>query len=48
MCCASDILEGGRGVVQIAVTVAELIRFQQSRSPSHPPILAMSNNEDLN
>ena len=40
MCCASDILEGGRGVVRVAVTVAELLRFHQSRSPVHTPISA--------
>ncbi|XP_060822792.1 leucine-rich repeat and calponin homology domain-containing protein isoform X2 [Bombus pascuorum] len=33
VCCASDVLEGGRGVVRVAVTVSELLRFHQSRSP---------------
>ncbi|KAF7996828.1 hypothetical protein HCN44_002474 [Aphidius gifuensis] len=33
VCCASDVLEGGRGVVRVAVTVAELLRFHQNRSP---------------
>ncbi|XP_020286310.1 leucine-rich repeat and calponin homology domain-containing protein 1 isoform X2 [Pseudomyrmex gracilis] len=33
VCCASDVLEGGRGVVRVAVTVAELLRFHQTRSP---------------
>ncbi|XP_031846948.1 leucine-rich-repeats and calponin homology domain protein isoform X3 [Nomia melanderi] len=33
VCCASDVLEGGRGVVRVAVTVSELLRFHQARSP---------------
>ncbi|EFN88861.1 Leucine-rich repeat and calponin-like proteiny domain-containing protein 3 [Harpegnathos saltator] len=33
VCCASDVLEGGRGVVRVAVTVSELLRFHQTRSP---------------
>ncbi|XP_043283913.1 leucine-rich repeat and calponin homology domain-containing protein isoform X2 [Venturia canescens] len=33
VCCSSDVLEGGRGVVRVAVTVAELLRFHQTRSP---------------
>ncbi|XP_015610286.2 leucine-rich repeat and calponin homology domain-containing protein 3 isoform X2 [Cephus cinctus] len=35
VCCASDVLEGGRGVVRVAVTVSELLRFHQTRSPLH-------------
>ncbi|KAK0159235.1 hypothetical protein PV328_010142 [Microctonus aethiopoides] len=35
VCCASDVLEGGRGIVRVAVTVAELLRFHQTRSPMH-------------
>lgn len=34
ICCASDVLEG-RGLVQVAVTVAELLKFHQPRSPAH-------------
>ncbi|XP_012289225.1 leucine-rich repeat and calponin homology domain-containing protein 1 isoform X2 [Orussus abietinus] len=33
VCCASDVLEGGRGIVRVAVTVSELLRFHQARSP---------------
>ncbi|XP_011311896.1 leucine-rich repeat and calponin homology domain-containing protein 1 isoform X2 [Fopius arisanus] len=41
VCCASDVLEGGRGVVRVAVTVSELLRFHQTRSPmtTAPPII---------
>ena len=35
VCCASDVLEGGRSVVRVAVTVSELLRFHQTRSPLH-------------
>jgi hypothetical protein len=34
ICCASDVLEG-RGLVQVAITVAELLKFHQPRSPAH-------------
>ncbi|KAL0274087.1 UNVERIFIED_CONTAM: hypothetical protein PYX00_006603 [Menopon gallinae] len=34
ICCASDILEG-RGLVQVSITVAELLRFHTPRSPAH-------------
>ncbi|XP_063245066.1 leucine-rich repeat and calponin homology domain-containing protein isoform X4 [Bacillus rossius redtenbacheri] len=34
ICCASDVLEG-RGLVQVAITVVELLRFFQPRSPGH-------------
>ncbi|XP_049771863.1 leucine-rich repeat and calponin homology domain-containing protein-like [Schistocerca cancellata] len=34
ICCASDVLEG-RGLVQVAITVSELLRFHQPRSPAH-------------
>ncbi|XP_067007214.2 leucine-rich repeat and calponin homology domain-containing protein isoform X2 [Anabrus simplex] len=34
ICCAADVLEG-RGTVQVAITVAELLKFHQPRSPSH-------------
>lgn len=36
VCCAGDILEG-RGLVQVAITVGELLRFHQPRSPAHGP-----------
>uniref|UniRef100_A0A1B6GPQ1 Calponin-homology (CH) domain-containing protein n=1 Tax=Cuerna arida TaxID=1464854 RepID=A0A1B6GPQ1_9HEMI len=36
VCCAGDVLEG-RGLVQVAITVAELLRFHQPRSPAHIP-----------
>lgn len=34
MCCAADVLEG-KGAVQVAITVCELLRFhtQQIKSP---------------
>ncbi|XP_058789032.1 leucine-rich repeat and calponin homology domain-containing protein isoform X2 [Phymastichus coffea] len=35
LCCTSDVLEAGRGIVRIAVTVAELLRFHQTRTPLH-------------
>lgn len=34
VCCAADVLEG-RGLVQVAITVAELLRFQSPKSPLH-------------
>ena len=34
VCCAADVLEG-RGLVQVAITVAELMRFHTPRSPAH-------------
>jgi hypothetical protein len=34
ICCASDVLEG-RGLVQVAITVAELLKFHHPRSPAH-------------
>jgi hypothetical protein len=34
VCCAADVLEG-RGLVQIAITVTELLRFHSPRSPLH-------------
>ncbi|KAK7793709.1 hypothetical protein R5R35_007868 [Gryllus longicercus] len=34
ICCASDVLEG-RGTVQVAITVTELLKFHQPRSPTH-------------
>nr|CAI5867857.1 unnamed protein product [Callosobruchus analis] len=34
MCCASDVLEG-RGLVQVAITVSELLRFHTPKSPLH-------------
>nr|CAD7573360.1 unnamed protein product [Timema californicum] len=34
VCCAADVLEG-RGLVQVAITVAELLKFHQPRSPAH-------------
>ncbi|CAH1130497.1 unnamed protein product [Ceutorhynchus assimilis] len=34
VCCASDVLEG-KGLVQVAVTVTELLRFHSPRSPLH-------------
>ncbi|XP_060519079.1 leucine-rich repeat and calponin homology domain-containing protein isoform X2 [Cylas formicarius] len=34
ICCAADVLEG-KGLVQVAVTVMELIRFHSPRSPLH-------------
>ncbi|XP_044268150.1 leucine-rich repeat and calponin homology domain-containing protein isoform X2 [Tribolium madens] len=37
VCCAADVLEG-RGLVQIAITVTELLRFHSPRSPLHNPI----------
>ncbi|CAO1348872.1 unnamed protein product [Diamesa hyperborea] len=33
MCCAADVLEG-RGLVQVAITVSELVKFQQSTPPN--------------
>ncbi|XP_034938799.1 leucine-rich repeat and calponin homology domain-containing protein isoform X2 [Chelonus insularis] len=44
ICCASDILEGGRGMVRVAVTVAELLQFHQTRSPSNNSSLLTLNN----
>ncbi|XP_015190855.1 PREDICTED: leucine-rich repeat and calponin homology domain-containing protein 1 isoform X2 [Polistes dominula] len=38
VCCASDVLEGGnRSVVRVAITVSELLRFHQTRSPLQTP-----------
>ncbi|XP_023028980.1 leucine-rich-repeats and calponin homology domain protein isoform X2 [Leptinotarsa decemlineata] len=34
LCCAADVLEG-KGLVQVAVTVTELLRFHSPRSPLH-------------
>ncbi|KAJ3656998.1 hypothetical protein Zmor_016034 [Zophobas morio] len=34
LCCAADVLEG-RGLVQIAITVTELLRFHCPKSPLH-------------
>ncbi|XP_057662874.1 leucine-rich repeat and calponin homology domain-containing protein isoform X2 [Diorhabda carinulata] len=34
LCCAADVLEG-KGLVQVAVTVTELLRFHMPRSPLH-------------
>ncbi|CAH0556885.1 unnamed protein product [Brassicogethes aeneus] len=34
ICCAADVLEG-KGLVQVAVTVTELLRFHSPRSPLH-------------
>lgn len=34
VCCAADVLEG-RGLVQVAITVSELLRFQSAKSPLH-------------
>ncbi|XP_017777908.1 PREDICTED: leucine-rich repeat and calponin homology domain-containing protein 3 isoform X2 [Nicrophorus vespilloides] len=34
VCCSSDVLEG-RGLVQVAVTVVELLKFHSPRSPLH-------------
>ncbi|XP_050302800.1 leucine-rich repeat and calponin homology domain-containing protein isoform X2 [Anthonomus grandis grandis] len=34
VCCAADVLEG-KGLVQVAVTVMELLRFHSPRSPLH-------------
>lgn len=34
VCCSSDVLEG-RGVVQVAITVIELVRFHSPKSPQH-------------
>ncbi|KAK9869604.1 hypothetical protein WA026_003353 [Henosepilachna vigintioctopunctata] len=33
-CCASDVLEG-KGLVQVAITVTELVRFHAPKSPVH-------------
>lgn len=38
VCCPSDVLEG-RGLVQVAITVGELLRFHQPRSPIHAPYI---------
>jgi len=41
ICCAVDILEG-KGIVQVAITVAELLKFHTPKSPSqtvHVPSL---------
>lgn len=35
MCCAADVLEG-KGVVQISITVAELLRFYTPSSVKSP------------
>lgn len=34
LCCAADVLEG-KGLVQIAITVTELVRFHGPKSPVH-------------
>lgn len=34
VCCSADVLEG-KGLVQVAITVAELLRFHAPRSPLH-------------
>ncbi|KAL3283321.1 hypothetical protein HHI36_006469 [Cryptolaemus montrouzieri] len=34
LCCAADVLEG-KGLVQIAITVTELVRFHSPKSPIH-------------
>lgn len=34
VCCAADVLEG-KGLVQVAITVTELLRFHSPRSPLH-------------
>lgn len=35
MCCAADVLEG-KGVVQVSITVAELLRFHIPNSVKSP------------
>lgn len=35
MCCAADVLEG-KGVVQVSITVAELLRFYTPNSVKSP------------
>lgn len=45
ICCASDVLEGGRGIVRVAVTVTELLRFYQIRSPLHSSSSPISSNQ---
>lgn len=45
ICCASDVLEGGRGIVRVAVTVTELLRFYQIRSPLHTSSSPIGNNQ---
>ncbi|XP_022914358.1 leucine-rich repeat and calponin homology domain-containing protein isoform X2 [Onthophagus taurus] len=37
ICCAADVLEG-RGLVQVAITVTELLRFHSPRSPMHTTV----------
>ncbi|KAH1001834.1 hypothetical protein HUJ04_005797 [Dendroctonus ponderosae] len=34
VCCSADVLEG-KGLVQVAITVTELLRFYGPRSPLH-------------
>jgi len=33
LCCAADVLEG-KGIVQVAITVCELIKFQSATPPN--------------
>lgn len=35
MCCAADVLEG-KGVVQVSITVAELLRFHNPNNVKSP------------
>lgn len=34
MCCAADVLEG-RGLVQVAITVVELVKYASTGTPVH-------------
>lgn len=38
LCCAGDVLEE-KGLVQVAITVSELLKFHQPRSPAHSPYI---------
>lgn len=45
MCCAADVLEG-KGVVQVSITVMELLRFHTPNSVKSP--LKMVTNKTMN
>lgn len=45
MCCAADVLEG-KGVVQVSITVTELLRFHTPNSVKSP--LKSLNNKSIN
>lgn len=45
ICCSSDVLEG-KGVVQVSITVSELLRFHSPNSVKSP--LKIATNKSIN